>query len=165
MKRIIKYILKLFLNLVPPMLSFRFNRIMFALLGNDIHKSARIWSTLKIVGEVKIVIGADTFIGDNCYITGGKSTVEIGDYCDISSNVSFVTGSHHIDLLGKHIAGTGYSSDIYLGNRVWVGYGSTIMGGVTVGSNVIIAARSLVNKNLNENGIYGGIPAKLIRKL
>lgn len=150
---------------MPMMAFFKINARLIALLGHRIDESARIWSTISIRGVVKLKVGKDTFIGDNCKITGGESSVSIGDYCDISGNVCFVTGTHEIDLTGNHIAGKGYCQDISVGNRVWIGFGSIILGGVTINDNVIIAAGSLVNKDIPSNCIYGGVPAQLIRPL
>jgi maltose O-acetyltransferase len=135
------------------------------LMGHRISKSARIWSSIEFLGTLRLWVGEDTFIGHRCMLSGNDCEVRIGDYCDISSNVSFVTGSHKIDLQGLHIAGEGYSKDIVIGNRVWIGYGTIILGGITVGDNVVIGAGSLVNKNIPPNTIYGGVPAKFIRRL
>lgn len=151
--------------MIPSMAFFKLNVLIINLLGHKISKSARIWSTIKFSGIVTLQVGEDSFIGDSCIVTGGESTVYIGDYCDVSSNVSFVTGSHKIDFYGNHLAGEGYSSDIRVGNRVWIGFGCIVLGGVKIGNNVIIAAGSLVNKDIPDNIIYGGVPAKFIRDL
>ncbi len=164
-KRVRNYILKQVLNSLPRMAFMKVNRWLLRQLGHQVDATSIIWSSVKLLGEVKLHLGRNSFVGDQCTITGGSSTVEIGDYCDISSNVSFVTGSHHIDLQGERIAGEGYSSDIKVGNRVWIGFGTIVLGGVEIGSNVIVATGSVVNKSLSSNAIYGGVPAKLIRTL
>jgi len=163
--RLKKIVILFILKLMPLMAFFKINRILLMLLGHKIGSKSRIWSSISIHGVVLLEVGEDTFIGDNCKVTGGESLVKIGSFCDISSNVSFVTGSHEIDLKGLRLAGEGYSKDIKVGNRVWIGFGSTILCDVNIGDNVIIAAGSLVNKDVPSNTIYGGVPAKLIRKL
>ena len=95
---------------------------------------------------------------------GGESFIKIGENCDISSNVSLICGTHEIGNMNRR-AGKGISKDIIICDGVWIGYGSTIMGGVTIGEGSIIAAGSLVNKNVPKNTIYGGIPAKEIKKI
>ena len=55
-----------------------------------------------------------------------------------------------------------YANPIEIGDNVFVGAHSIIMGGVKVGSNIIIAAGTVVTKDLEDGGIYGGIPAKRI---
>jgi maltose O-acetyltransferase len=164
-KRIRKYVLTFFLKIMPNMAFFKINRYILSLMGHEVAFSARVWSSIDILGTVKLRIGKDTFIGHRFTVSGDNCNVEIGDYCDISSNVSFVNGSHLIDLNGPRIAGEGFSLDIKVGNRVWIGYGSIVLGGIDIGDNVIIGAGSLVNKNIPSNTIYAGIPAKIIRDL
>ena len=156
---------KIILKVLPPMAFFKLNNAILRLMGFKVHSSSRIWSSLKVNGVVKVIIGENTFIGDACTLTGGDSIIKIGDFCDISSSVSIVTGTHEIDKYGLRIAGKGYSRDVYIGNRVWIGYGVIILGNVTIGDNVIVAAGSLVNKSLASNSIYGGNPAKFIRAI
>ena len=164
-KRIRKYIFFLLLKIVPNMAFFKVNRLLISLMGHNIAKSARIWSSIEILGTLKIKVNDGTFIGHKCTISGNDCKISIGKNCDISSQVSFVAGSHKIDIDGPRIAGEGFSSDIYVGNRVWIGYGAIILGGVTIGDNVIIGAGSLINKDIPANSIYGGVPARLIRKI
>ena len=165
LKRLKFFGCKLILKGLPSMAFFRLNNTIFRLMGIKVHPSARIWSSLKVNGILKIIIGENTFIGDACTFTGGDSTIKIGDFCDISSSVSIVTGSHEIDKSGLRIAGKGFSKDVHIGNRVWVGYGVIILGNLSIGDNVIVAAGSVVTKSLASNAIYGGNPAKFIKAI
>ena len=105
----------------------------------------------------------DNFIGGETYIAGGDSKIYIGDFCDISNRVQIISGTHNIDLTGKRIAGKGYSKDIMIGNGVWIGAGAIILGGVTIHDKAIIAAGSLVNKDVESYTMVGGVPAKKIK--
>jgi acetyltransferase-like isoleucine patch superfamily enzyme len=58
-----------------------------------------------------------------------------------------------------------FRNPIYIGNNVFVGYGSILMPGVKIGDNVIIAAGSVVTKNLNANAVYAGNPAKFLKSI
>lgn len=165
LKRFKIYGFKLILKGLPPMAFFKLNNAILRLMGLEVHPSARIWSSLKVNGAVKVIVGENTFIGDDCTFTGGDSLIKIGDFCDISSSVSIVTGTHEIDKSGLRIAGKGFSRDVYIGNRVWIGYGVIILGNLTIGDNVIVAAGSVVTKSLPSNSIYGGNPAKFIRAI
>lgn len=165
MNRLQKFLLTGCLKFMPLMAFIKINRLLISLMGHQISKTARIWSSIEFLGTLHLTVGEDTFIGHRCILTGNDCQIKIGNYCDISSNVSFVSGSHKIDLIGLHLAGEGFSKDITVGNRVWIGHGTILLGGITVGNNVIIGAGSLVNKDIPSNTIYAGVPAKLIRKL
>ena len=56
------------------------------------------------------------------------------------------------------------NGDVIIGNDVWIGYGSTIMSGVKIGDGAVIAAGSLVVKDVDPYTIVGGNPAKMIKK-
>ena len=53
---------------------------------------------------------------------------------------------------------------IKIGNHVWIGINATILKGVTIGDGAIIAAGAVVNKDVEENSLVGGVPAKVIKK-
>jgi len=91
--------------------------------------------------------------------------VSIGNYCDISDNVHFVTGTHEIATSGNHRAGKGYSKNIVVGDGVWIGYNSLILPGVTIGDKAIIGAGTIVHKQVPPNVVVAGNPMKLIRNL
>jgi maltose O-acetyltransferase len=116
------------------------------------------------VEGVTLDIGDDTFIGSNTTITGGPSKVHIGKNCDISSNVSIVTGTHEIGSKYR-AAGKETSKDIYIGDGVWIGYGSLILPGVKIGDGTIIAAGSVINRNIPDYVLAAGCPAQIKRRI
>ncbi len=64
-----------------------------------------------------------------------------------------------------YILETGLCAPIHIGNRVWIGAGAIITRGVTIGDGAVIAAGAVVTKDVEENTIVGGVPAKLIKKI
>ena len=110
--------------------------------------------------------------------TGDK--LRIGKFCMIASDVTFIMNgaSHLSDALSTYpfaifggdwagaMDGKTYPSkgDTVIGNDVWIGYGATIMPGVTIGDGAIIATKSVVTKDVAPYAIVGGNPAKEIRK-
>ena len=85
-------------------------------------------------------------------VVNGSSV--IGDDCELHGNNCIGNKGPRFDLDACPI----------LGNSVVVGYGSNIIGKISIANNTIISANTLVNKNIIEEGyIYGGIPAKLIK--
>lgn len=121
----------------------------------------------KIVGPIechaKIKIGKNCWIGKNL-IVNGNGELEIGDNCDIAPEVTFLTGGHKIGDAERR-AGEGVSYKIKIGNGVWIGGRSTVLNNTEVGNSCMIAACSCVNKNVEDNSLVGGVPARLIRKL
>lgn len=53
--------------------------------------------------------------------------------------------------------------DIIIGNDVWIGFGAQIMSGVTIADGCVIGAGAVVTKDTVKNGVYGGVPARLIK--
>lgn len=110
-------------------------------------------------------IGENTYIGENNNIRASGGTVNIGANCLISQNVTIVTTNHNIKK-GELINKQGWSlvnNYITIGDDVWIGASSVVLPGVTIGSGAVIAAGSIVTKNVDENAIVVGNPAKLLR--
>lgn len=90
--------------------------------------------------------------------------VHIGDYVMIGPNTMICTVGHPMSPMGrrKHL---GQAKPITIGDDVWIGGGCTILPGVTIGNNVIVAAGAVVTKDVPDNSLVGGVPAKVIKKL
>lgn len=131
-------------------------------------KNCRIESILGLNNS--IIIGDNVQINDNVHITGLKR-VEIKDNVLIASRVYISDCSH-----GKYSGvESSYPKEIVtkrelefkpvlIGENVWLGEGVCILPGVTIGNNSIIGASSVVTKDIPENCIAVGIPAKIIKK-
>ena len=120
-------------------------------------------------------IGAHTIInGPNTDIMAKVNDVNIGKYCSIARNVSIQEYNHTYKgistyFVNKHIIKSGdraesiYSKGaVNIGHDVWVGAASIILSGVTIGHGAIIAANSVVAKDVPPYSIVGGSPAKII---
>ena len=106
-----------------------------------------------------IFIGKNVFINCCCHFQdhGG---VTLGDGCQIGHNVVFATLNHGLAPEDRH---TTYPAPIILGRNVWVGSNSTILQGVTIGDNAVVAAGAVVTKDVPADAIVGGVPAKVIK--
>ena len=127
----------------------------------------KIGENTKIVAPIEC--SADLYIGSNCWIgknlmVNGNGTVIIGDNCDIAPEVAFLTGGHKI---GNEIrrAGLGETYKICVGDGVWIGSRSTILNSTTIGKSSVIAACACVTKDVEENVVVGGVPAKVIKEI
>ena len=108
-----------------------------------------------------ITVGENVFINACCHFQdhGG---VMIGDGCQIGHNVVFATLNH--GLAPKERKST-YPAPIVLGRNVWVGSNATILQGVTIGDNAVIAAGAVVTKDVAPNTVVGGVPAQFIKNI
>lgn len=90
--------------------------------------------------------------------------VYIGDYCMIGPNTMITTVNHPLSPKGRrnHI---GKGTPVRIGNDVWIGGNCTILPGVTIGNNVVVAAGAVVTKDVPDNCVVGGVPAKIIKTI
>ena len=90
--------------------------------------------------------------------------VWIGDYVMIGPGVLITTVNHPLSLQGrrKHLA---TAKPVYIGDDVWIGGNATILPGVHIGNNVVIAAGAVVTKDIPDHCVVGGVPAKIIKTL
>ena len=137
-------------------------RDLFArLFGKPVDPSFRVFPPFYTDFGKNITIGRRVFINAGCHFQdhGG---VTLGDGCLIGHNVVFATLDHGT---APEDRGAMYPAPIRLGKNVWVGSNSTILRGVTVGDNAIIAAGSVVTKDVAANTVVGGVPARHIRDI
>jgi acetyltransferase-like isoleucine patch superfamily enzyme len=109
-----------------------------------------------------IIIGNDCFIGVNVEFNI-KDNITIGDYTLIDSGSKFIDHDHGIDLKDLIKKQKCPTESIRIGNNVWIGDNVTILKGVVINDGAVIAAGAVVNKSINENEIWGGVPAKFIK--
>jgi len=110
---------------------------------------------------INIHLGKNVFINAGCKFQD-QGGIYIGDDVLIGHNVVFATLNHNLNPQKR---GNLIPSAIYIGNKVWIGSNSTILSGVTIGDEAVIAAGAVVNCNVPENCLFGGVPAKFIKKV
>lgn len=108
-----------------------------------------------------IRVEKDVFINAGCHFQD-QGGIFIGEGTLIGHNVVLATLNHGLDPEDR---GTLYPAPIIIGKNVWVGSSSTILQGVTIGDNAVIAAGSVVSKDVARDTIVGGVPAKKIREI
>ena len=121
----------------------------------------------KVVGPIfctgKLTTGKDCWLGRDLKVQG-NGTVTIGNNCDIAPEVTFLTGGHEIGNASRR-AGIGEIYRIRVEDGCWIGARSTLGRTITVGKGSVIAACACVMKDVADNTLAGGVPARCIRKL
>lgn len=110
-----------------------------------------------------IHIGKDFYANFNCIMLD-VNTITIGDRVFLAPDVKIFSATHPIDpvIRGEKYE---YGLPITIGNDVWIGGGSIINPGVRIGNNVVIGSGSVVTKDIPDNSIAAGNPAKVLRKI
>lgn len=127
----------------------------------------------KLFGNISI--GRYTSLwGPNLDIVTGESIVKIGAFCSIARNVTMQTFNHNSKKLTSYFIGQNFFNEnwdnervykrfgIEIKNDVWIGSHCVILGGVTIHNGAIVAANSVVNKDVPAFSIVAGNPAKVI---
>jgi acetyltransferase-like isoleucine patch superfamily enzyme len=115
------------------------------------------------VHEGEVSIGAKTVMGQECTISAYQH-VSIGRECIIADRVMLIDFDHGVVEVERPIRLQGiYKRDVRVGSNVWMGYGACVLRGVTVGDNCIVGTNAVVTKEVPDNAVVGGVPAKLIR--
>ena len=143
---------------------FKTKRKLLSLAGITIGKGSKVVGPIYIGGAAKLNIGNNTWIGKNFELLGNGS-VCIGDGCDIAPHVIFATGSHDIAADPNRRAGKGITYNILVENGCWIGVRATIMGNTVIEAGSVVGAASLVNKDVEQNTVSFGVPAKPYKKL
>jgi acetyltransferase-like isoleucine patch superfamily enzyme len=113
--------------------------------------------------EGVVSIGAKTVLGQECTISAYQH-VEIGRECVIADRVMLIDFDHGVVEVDRPVRLQGiYKRDVRVGNNVWIGYGACVLRGVTVGDNAIIGTSAVVTKDVPENAVVAGVPARVIR--
>lgn len=108
-------------------------------------------------------IGSDFFSNFNLTILDGGG-VEIGDHVLIGPNVSIYTASHPTDIRRRE-KGYEWAIPVKIKDKVWIGGNVTILPGVTIGENTVIAAGSVVTKDIPANVVAAGNPCKVVKEV
>ncbi len=131
------------------------------LFGYRVPESLKVFPPLYSDFGKNIRLGEGVFINACCHFQdhGG---ITIGNGCQIGHNVVFATLNHGLTPDDRRNT---YPAPIVLGNNVWVGSNATILQGVTIGDNAVVAAGAVVTKDVPENTVVGGVPAKFIKSI
>lgn len=129
--------------------------------GTEIDESVTVFTPFHINYGKHTKIGKNVFINFDCVFLdlGG---IMIEDNVLIAPKVSLLTEGHPISIEDRHSL---IPKPIHIKKNAWIGANATILQGVTIGENAIVAAGSVVSKDVPDNTIVGGIPAKFLKTI
>ena len=143
-----------------------------AIRDSELHKTVKVWNGCSVDNAE---IGRYTYVSDHTLISSAK----IGAFCSISSYCQIGGAAHPLDFAStspifleghnawdKHLASVPFDpyKTTVIGNDVWIGTHALIRSGVTVGDGAVIGMGAVVTKDVGPYEIWGGNPARLIRK-
>ncbi|MDJ0304947.1 DapH/DapD/GlmU-related protein [Dehalobacter sp.] len=117
-----------------------------------------------------IHLGDNVFIGDHACFICAIAHIYIGNHVMFGPHVFVITGGHRTDIIGRYMDEIGNNEkrpeddkDIIIEDDVWIGTNSVILKGIHVGRGSVIAAGSVVTKDVPPYTFVGGIPAKVLK--
>ncbi|WP_312192212.1 sugar O-acetyltransferase [Sphingobacterium sp.] len=129
--------------------------------GSIIDETTTVFTPLYVNYGKNTIIGKNVFINFDCvFLDLGGITIE--DNVLIAPKVSLLTEGHPVESQNRQSLTV---APIRIKKNVWIGANATVLPGVTIGENAVVAAGSIVNKDVPDNTIVGGIPAKIIKTI
>ena len=130
-----------------------------ALFGDNLGEGSMVQPPLKGVCFDMVKIGKGAMIMPDCLMMA-RGGITIDEGAMIAANVQLISNNH--DLYDRQIL---ICKPVHICKNAWIGAGATILPGVTVGENAVVAAAAVVTKDVPANAIVGGNPAKLIKMI
>ena len=135
--------------------------IMEKLTGREIDSSFGLFPPFYTDCGKNIKLGKNVFINSGCRFQD-QGGITIDDGALIGHNAVLATLNHNSDPEKRNNL---LPAPIHIGKRVWLGANVTILPGVAIGENSIVAAGAVVSKSVEPNTVVGGVPAKILKKL
>lgn len=152
----------------------RLTRLYNQILENEINKRTEILRKLfgstgeniYIEPNLRCDYGYNVHVGENFYANFDCTfldvcEIRIGNNCLLAPGVHIYTATHPVNPYDR-ISGVEYGKPVNIGNNVWIGGRAVINPGVNIGDNVVVASGAIVTKNVPDNVVVGGNPAKII---
>lgn len=139
----------------------RVNELLADLIGTPVDDSVTVLPPLRSDFGKNITLGKRIFINSGCTFQD-QGGVTIGDDCLIGHNTVVATLNHDLDPRRRADM---HPEPVVIGRNVWIGSNTTILPGVTIGDDAVVAAASVVTKDVPEKAIVVGSPAKVVRSV
>ncbi|WP_256867474.1 sugar O-acetyltransferase [Winogradskyella forsetii] len=136
-------------------------KLLSSITATEIDETTIVFPPFQINYGKNTKIGKNVFINFDCTLLDlGGITIE--DNVMLAPKVSLLSEGHPISANDRQMLTTG---KIHIKKNAWIGANATILQGVTIGENSVVAAGSVVSKNVPDNVIVGGIPAKILKNI
>jgi acetyltransferase-like isoleucine patch superfamily enzyme len=133
-----------------------------ALIGKPVGDSFTLIPPFYTDYGLNITVGRSVFIGYQCAFTG-HAAIDIADRVMIAHKVNLVTGGHPVEPSQRREYLT--AAPITIATNVWIGAAATILPGVSIGADSVVAAGAVVTKDVPPATLVGGVPASVIKQL
>lgn len=135
--------------------------VLSQITGSELDETVAVFTPLYINYGKNTKIGKNVFINFDCvFLDLGGITIE--DNVLIAPKASLLSEGHPINSSDRHSLVPGH---IHIKKNAWIGAGATILPGVTIGENAVVAAGAVVSKDVPANTVVGGVPAKTIKTI
>ncbi|WP_370582999.1 DapH/DapD/GlmU-related protein [Pontibacter rufus] len=131
------------------------------IIGKELDESTTIFAPFYTNFGRFIQIGKNVFINHACsFLDMGGITIE--DHVLVGPKVNLITENHSLDPASRRAL---FCKPILIKRNAWIGAAVTILPGVTIGENAVVAAGAVVSKYVAANTVVGGVPAKFIKTI
>lgn len=129
-----------------------------------IERDVTLWICEDAGADPRLTLGENVFVGRNTYL-GVFQPISVGSFTMIGSYSYLISANHRHERRDIPMLKQGYyGSPINIGDDVWIGTHVVVLPGVTIGTGAIIAAGSVVNRDVPPYEIWGGTPARFIKQ-
>ena len=154
---------QLFLNI--PIVD-RYSQKWYKRLGVNLCEGARVYKDVKIRGDCSLVtLKKNAEVTNYCFLLA-KDRIEIGENSTLAYQTTILTSANpngpHNKLVKVYPA---KNEPVIIGNNTWIGARATILPGVTIGNFCVVAAGSVVNRDVPDYSVVAGVPAKIVKTL
>lgn len=154
-------------HLLPDLVGNRVRAWALRWAGVRVGPGTVIGGALRLVGSSapskNLLIGRDCWINAGCHFDASHE-IRVGDRVSIAQQVMLLTETHEVGPSGQR-AGALTSAPIVIGDGCWLGARCIVLPGVTIGRGAVVAAGSVVTKDVEPNTLVAGVPARVVRRL
>ena len=152
---------KTLFRFTPPYLTFfrKYRVLLVRLFGGDVDWSVSLHPKATIDYPWNLKMGKKASLGENCWVYA-MATISINELSCIGKDVYLLTGSHDIEKSTFDLI----TLPISIGKGCWLATATTVLPGISIGDYCVVAANSVVTRDLESNNVVGGNPAKFIKK-